>query len=670
MNWIANFIRPRIKGLTKGAPAPATAATPDNLWRKCPGCGEMIFHRDLVSAENVCPRCGHHLRIGARERFEALLDLNTAEPLAAPQVPQDPLKFRDDRRYADRLKDARTKTSQDDALSAARGRLDGIPVVMAVQSFDFMGGSLGLATGEALVHAMQVAVAEKRPFILIVSSGGARMQEGILSLMQMPRTTVGVDMLREAGLPYIVVLTDPTTGGVSASYAMLGDVQIAEPGALIGFSGPRVIEQTIRERLPDGFQRAEYLLDHGMIDMIVHRHQLKPTLSRLLQLMLKRPASRPALTNGQLNGQANGPDEQSGPRAGHSLQPTLGMNQLPAPSEAVLERLLKLHPKRIDLVLERIERLLAALGHPERKLPPVFHIAGTNGKGSVCAYLRAIMEANGKRVHVYTSPHLVHFHERVRLAGKLISEDELAATLLECERANAAAPITFFEITTAAAILAFSRVPADATILEVGLGGRFDATNVIARPRVTCFTPVALDHQEFLGSDLGAYRLGKGRHPETRRARHRRPAKRNRARRHRLRGRQDRRARLRLRPGFRRPRRTRASGLSGRKRPARSAAAQAARPPSDRQRRHRHRRAAPRGRGLGARQRDRTRAACRRMARAHAAPAKGPLSRPRPRAPRSGSTAGTIRIARRRWPRPWPISKSVRPSRSISSAAC
>jgi acetyl-CoA carboxylase carboxyl transferase subunit beta len=304
MNWIANFIRPRIKGLTtKGA---ATAqATPDNLWRKCPGCGEMIFHRDLVSAENVCPRCGHHLRIGAIERFAALFDENTVQPLVPPTVPQDPLKFRDDRRYADRLKDARTKTSQEDALSAARGQLDSMPVVIAVQSFDFMGGSLGLATGEALINAMQIAVAEKRPFILVVSSGGARMQEGILSLMQMPRTTVAVNMLRDASLPFIVVLTDPTTGGVSASYAMLGDVQIAEPGALIGFSGPRVIEQTIRERLPDGFQRAEYLLEHGMIDMIVHRHQLKPTLSRLLHLMMKRPPSRAMLANG--NGHAHGP---------------------------------------------------------------------------------------------------------------------------------------------------------------------------------------------------------------------------------------------------------------------------------------------------------------------------------------------------------------------------
>ena len=296
MNWITNFVRPRIKGLMQRG----TAATPDNLWRKCPGCGEMIFHRDLLMAQNVCPQCGHHMRIGAAERLAALLD-GDADILANPQVPQDPLRFRDDKRYTDRLKDARAKTGQEDALVAARGTIDGLPVMLAVQAFDFMGGSLGLATAEALLNAMRTAVAEKLPFVLIVSSGGARMQEGVLSLMQLPRTTVGVDMLHEAKLPYIVVLTDPTTGGVSASYAMLGDVQIAEPGALIGFSGLRVIEQTIRERLPEGFQRAEYLLDHGMIDMIVHRHQLKGTLSRILYLMLKKPApppQPPAFING------------------------------------------------------------------------------------------------------------------------------------------------------------------------------------------------------------------------------------------------------------------------------------------------------------------------------------------------------------------------------------
>lgn len=285
MNWITNYVRPKIKGLMG-----AKQSSPDTLWRKCPGCGEMVFHRDLMAAQNVCPQCGHHLRIGATERFAALLD-NGGESLPAPEVPQDPLRFRDDKRYTDRLKENRTKTGQQDALVAERGTIGGVPVILAVQNFSFMGGSLGLATGAAFVDAARVAVAERRALVLVVSSGGARMQEGILSLMQMPRTTIGVNMLKDAKLPYIVVLTDPTTGGVSASYAMLGDIQLAEPGALIGFSGPRVIEQTIRERLPEGFQRAEYLLEHGMIDMIVHRHELKDRLATLLRLLTKRPAA-------------------------------------------------------------------------------------------------------------------------------------------------------------------------------------------------------------------------------------------------------------------------------------------------------------------------------------------------------------------------------------------
>jgi acetyl-CoA carboxylase carboxyl transferase subunit beta len=288
MNWIANFVRPKIKGLMAGRD------TPENLWRKCPSCGEMIFHRDLDAAQNVCLQCGYHMRIGPQERFAAIFDAGLFEELPPPVVPADPLRFRDERKYSDRMRDARSKTGRNEAISAARGTIDGLPVMIAVQPFDFLGGSLGMAVGETLVTSMQAAVEEKRPFVLFVSSGGARMQEGILSLMQMPRVTIGVDMLREAGLPYIVVLTDPTTGGVSASYAMLGDVQIAEPGALIGFTGQRVIEQTIRERLPEGFQRAEYLLDHGMVDMVVHRHDMRDTLSRLVHLMMRksRPTTR------------------------------------------------------------------------------------------------------------------------------------------------------------------------------------------------------------------------------------------------------------------------------------------------------------------------------------------------------------------------------------------
>ncbi len=269
MNWIANFVRPRIKSLMAGR-----TETPENLWRKCSACGEMIFHRDLDAAQQVCPQCGHHMRIGAAQRLAAFFDGGVYEELPAPEVTADPLRFRDSKRYTDRIKEARTKTGLKEALVAARGTLDGLPVMAAVQPFDFMGGSLGMGVGEALVRAMMAAIEERRPFVLFVSAGGARMQEGLFSLMQMPRVTIAVDMLKEAGLAYIVVLTDPTTGGVSASYAMLGDVHVAEPGALVGFAGQRVIEQTIRERLPEGFQRAEYLRRsrHGRYGRASPRH--------------------------------------------------------------------------------------------------------------------------------------------------------------------------------------------------------------------------------------------------------------------------------------------------------------------------------------------------------------------------------------------------------------
>ncbi len=284
MSWLTNFVRPRIKSLI-GA---VKSATPDNLWRKCPACGEMIFHRDLVQALYVCPQCGHHMRIGPAERFAQVFDNGAFEELIPPEVAPDPLRFRDEKRYSDRIREARSKTGRIDALSAARGTLDGLPVMVAVQPFDFMGGSLGMGVGEALVNAMQLAVDESRPFILFVASGGARMQEGVLSLMQMPRVTIAVDMLRDADLPYIVVLTDPTTGGVSASYAQLGDIHIAEPNALIGFAGQRVTANAVREQLPEGYQRAEYLLQHGMIDMVVNRKELRATLSKVLHMLMKK----------------------------------------------------------------------------------------------------------------------------------------------------------------------------------------------------------------------------------------------------------------------------------------------------------------------------------------------------------------------------------------------
>ena len=285
MNWITNLVRPRIKKLmTKDG----GRETPENLWRKCSACGEMIFHRDLVANFHVCPNCGHHLRIGPAERFAFTFDPNSCQELPPPRVVSDPLHFKAEKRYADEMKAAKAKTARPEAFSAARGTIDGLPVLVAVQAFDFLGGSLGMAVGEAFVQAAEVAVAEKRAFVLYVSSGGARMQESMLSLMQMPRTTIAVQLLKEAGLPYVVVFTDPTFGGVSASYAMLGDIQIAEPGAVIGFAGARVIEETIREKLPEGFQRAEYLLDHGMVDLVAHRTELRDTLIRILRLLGQR----------------------------------------------------------------------------------------------------------------------------------------------------------------------------------------------------------------------------------------------------------------------------------------------------------------------------------------------------------------------------------------------
>ncbi|HZD89300.1 MAG TPA: acetyl-CoA carboxylase, carboxyltransferase subunit beta [Pseudolabrys sp.] len=282
MNWISNVVRPKIRSFLR-------RETPENLWIKCPETGQLVFYKDVEANQFVIPASNYHMRISAPMRLKSMFDNGEYEDIAVPEVPVDPLRFRDERRYADRLRDARAKTGQQDAVKVGVGRLDGQTVTIAVQDFDFMGGSLGMAAGEAVVTGLQTAVHRQTPFIMFAASGGARMQEGILSLMQMPRTTAAIQMLREAKKPYIVVLTNPTTGGVTASYAMLGDVQLAEPGALIGFAGPRVIEQTIREKLPEGFQRAEYLEQHGMIDKVVHRHQLRATLAELCRLLTKTP---------------------------------------------------------------------------------------------------------------------------------------------------------------------------------------------------------------------------------------------------------------------------------------------------------------------------------------------------------------------------------------------
>lgn len=284
MNWIKNFVRPKIRSILG-----VKREVPENMWVKDPDSGQMVFYKDLEANQFVMPGSGYHMRMAPEARLKSMFDGGEYEEIALPAVPVDPLKFRDERKYADRLKEAKQKTEAEDAIFAAHGTLGDVACVMAVQDFAFMGGSLGMAAGEAIITAMREAVKRKAPFIFFISSGGARMQEGVLSLMQMPRTTAAVQELRAAKLPYIVVLTHPTTGGVTASYAMLGDIQIAEPGALIGFAGQRVIEQTIREKLPEGFQRAEYLEAHGMVDMVVHRHKMRETVTRIVRMLMKAP---------------------------------------------------------------------------------------------------------------------------------------------------------------------------------------------------------------------------------------------------------------------------------------------------------------------------------------------------------------------------------------------
>ena len=282
MNWINNYVRPRINSIF------SRREVPENLWSKCDECGTMLFHRELSDNLNVCTQCGHHMAISPRDRFSGLFDGGIFVEIDVPQPVTDPLGFKDQKKYPDRMKAAQKKTDEKEAMLIAEGEIGRTPIVAAAQDFRFLGGSMGMYVGNAIIAASERAVELKRPLILFSAAGGARMQEGILSLMQMPRTTVAVQMLKEANLPYIVVLTHPTTGGVTASYAMLGDVQIAEPNALICFAGPRVIEQTIRETLPEGFQRAEYLLDHGMLDRVTPRTELREELITIVRMLMKK----------------------------------------------------------------------------------------------------------------------------------------------------------------------------------------------------------------------------------------------------------------------------------------------------------------------------------------------------------------------------------------------
>jgi len=282
MNWLTNFVRPKLQALV------TRKDVPDNLWHKCPKCGQMIFHRDLEANLNVCQHCGHHMRLGAIQRMELLFDDGEYHRIELPVAPADPLRFRDQKKYTDRLRDARARTGEEDAVVVAHGKIGGIDTVVVALDFGFLGGSMGMAVGDGIIAAARLAVAQQAPLIAVPASGGARMQEGALSLMQLPRTVIAVQEVKEAGLPYIVLLADPTTGGVTASFAMLGDLHIAETGAMIGFAGARVIEQTVRETLPEGFQRAEYLLEHGIVDIVVKRSELRDTLIRSISILLKR----------------------------------------------------------------------------------------------------------------------------------------------------------------------------------------------------------------------------------------------------------------------------------------------------------------------------------------------------------------------------------------------
>ena len=306
MNWISNYVRPKINSLF------SRREVPENLWSKCKECGTMLFHRELAENLNVCTSCDHHMGITPRDRFHALFDEGVFVEVPVPDPITDPLQFRDQKKYPERLKTAQRSTGEAEAMLVAEGEMGRTPIIAAAQDFSFMGGSMGMYVGNAIIAAAERAVQLKRPLILFSAAGGARMQEGILSLMQMPRTTVAVEMLKEAGLPYVVVLTHPTTGGVTASYAMLGDVHIAEPNALICFAGPRVIEQTIREKLPEGFQRAEYLLDHGMLDRVTHRRNMKNELVSILRMLTGM--SPPVM------GDLPSPESLAGETAGEKLE--------------------------------------------------------------------------------------------------------------------------------------------------------------------------------------------------------------------------------------------------------------------------------------------------------------------------------------------------------------
>ncbi len=371
------------------------------------------------------------------------------------------------------------KTSNNDAILVVNGKINNINLVTAAMDFSFMGGSMGMQVGEGIVLASQLAKDLKSPLLIIASSGGARMQEGILSLMQMPRTVAAIEIFKETKLPYIVLFTNPVTGGVSASFTMLGDILIAEPGALIGFAGPRVIKKkTVNENLPEGFQKSEYLLERGMMDLIVNRNEFKEKLHNILKHLIGKKD--------------------------RLLQSYKYITHKNKKIEDILKSLFLLHPNNVDLSLKRIKKLLNRLNNPQKKIKNIIHIAGTNGKGSIATILYYLQKYQGKTVNIYRSPHLISFNERIHIKNKQVSNQYLLDVLEYVKEVNDKQPITFFEIITAATFYMFYQNLADLTILEVGLGGQFDATNIIENNMVSIISTIGIDHKEFLGSTIKA----------------------------------------------------------------------------------------------------------------------------------------------------------------------
>ena len=432
MTWLQKLLPPRIKR----TPGDRRTPVPEGLWVKCPSCEAVLYRTDLENNLFVCPKCGHHQRVPARERIEQLLDPEGRFEIGSEVVPIDSLKFKDQKKYPDRLAAALEETGETDALVVMQGSVKSVPLVVGAFEFEFMGGSMGSVVGERFARGVRVAYENRVPFVCVSASGGARMQEGVSSLFQMAKTTAVLQELNKARLPFVSILTDPTMGGVSASFAFVADLVIAEPGALIGFAGPRVIEQTVREKLPEGFQRAEFLMEKGALDLIVDRRQLRDELARLLALLTRQPAA-------------------------FELTP-------PATLSGWLAYLETLHPKAIALGLDRVRAVLARL--PAPIACPVVTVGGTNGKGSTCAMIEAIARRAGYRTGLYASPHLLRYNERVRIDGVEADDAALVEAFDAVEAARADVPLTYFEFGTLAALWLFARAKPDVLILEVGPG--------------------------------------------------------------------------------------------------------------------------------------------------------------------------------------------------------